>query len=347
MIEMEVQKVDLPYLSRDTLGRYKFENQTHGTASSPLPKRQIITVSGPELDTFLPVDLFDSYQILTTTLANADNYILDTDSNLKSVAINAGLTRLPMSIADSGTTISSWTLRNSSNSKLIYASRRPAPVFISSDGTSYSTATYRILLTANPPDWLKELGINVIPATISGKVYYIHRWDLLKGGTRYPFPEWGESISWDESIFGPGVYTSNTDSGDEIEVRWTNFSIQGFIITNNYDTATTLYRPADYSFINPPAGLAQFLKECQDYVPYEGTINLVQEDVGATRYIGSTISISNTLSEYLSMRSLVKSETLTVETGETQISLGQADRLDYRTLVDRIRKTSQDNIYYV
>jgi hypothetical protein len=107
------------------------------------------------------------------------------------------------------------------------------------------------------------------------------------------------------------------------------------------------YRKEDYLFISPPAGLAQFLKECQDYVPHEGSVTLVQEDVGGTRFTGSTISISNSLSEYSSMRALVKSETLTVEDGQTTISLGQADRLDYRTLVDRIRKTSQDNIYYV
>jgi hypothetical protein len=107
------------------------------------------------------------------------------------------------------------------------------------------------------------------------------------------------------------------------------------------------YRKEDYLFISPPAGLAQFLKECQDYVPYEGSVTLVQEDVGGTRFTGSTISIINSLSEYFGMRALVKSETLTVENGQTTISLGQADRLDYRTLVDRIRKTSQDNIYYV
>jgi hypothetical protein len=43
----------------------------------------------------------------------------------------------------------------------------------------------------------------------------------------------------------------------------------------------------------------------------------------------------------------VAAESLDIKSGTTTISLGQPPRYDYRTLVDRIRKTSQDNIVYV
>jgi hypothetical protein len=82
-------------------------------------------------------------------------------------------------------------------------------------------------------------------------------------------------------------------------------------------------------------------------LPYEGNINLIQEDVGAVRYRGCKINISNSLTEFAAMGALVESETLNISNGSTSINLGCAPRNDYRTIVDKIRKTSQDNIVYV
>jgi len=47
------------------------------------------------------------------------------------------------------------------------------------------------------------------------------------------------------------------------------------------------------------------------------------------------------------MGALVAGETIEIESGRTTIQLGAPPRNDYRTLVDKIRKTSQDNIVYL
>lgn len=354
MIELEVSKVDLPYLDRDTLGRYRYQNQSHGTASSPLPKRQIITVSGPELDTFLPVDLFDSYQIQTTTVANSSAFILNTNGTLKSIALQFNLTSLPLTLHLSGTSVSGWSVRSSStasnsNAYLKYASARPGARLIDSSTGADITSTHVLLTTQNPPVWLAELGINVISAQLTGKFRFNHFWDFYYGADRRVLPSWYESVTWDSAFFGPGVYDRPNSSGGEFQVWWTNFNQNVYAVPNAkaYASLTTIYRPRDYSFVFPPAGLAQFLKEAADFVPYNGTINLTQEDVGASRHTGKTLNISNSMPEFVDMRAMVKSESLVIETGETTITVGQPDRFDYRTLVDRIRKTSQDNIYYV
>jgi hypothetical protein len=120
-----------------------------------------------------------------------------------------------------------------------------------------------------------------------------------------------------------------------------------YITTTSYPTTTTVYRPADYSFIQPPAGLAANLKAAQDWLPYTGAITLVDEDVGAVRYRGTKINLTNTLAGLDTMGALVASESMDIATGTTTIELGQPPRLDYRTFVDRIRKTSQDNIVYL
>ena len=115
------------------------------------------------------------------------------------------------------------------------------------------------------------------------------------------------------------------------------------ILTQNFYS----YTNSDYSFINPPAGLADFLRSTQNWIPYEGAITLEEEDVGATRYRGNKINLINSIPAYSTMGALVSGESLEIESGRTTINLGAPARNDYRTLVDKIRKTSQDNIVYV
>jgi hypothetical protein len=108
-----------------------------------------------------------------------------------------------------------------------------------------------------------------------------------------------------------------------------------------------LYKPAEYSFISPPANLAANLLAAQDFVPYEGEIALTQETVGAVRYRGCKINVANSLTPHASMGALVSAETLDLKQGTTQITIGTPPRVDYRTFVDRIRKTPQDNIVFL
>jgi hypothetical protein len=128
---------------------------------------------------------------------------------------------------------------------------------------------------------------------------------------------------------------------------WKNAELTAYVSTVAYPTSTTIYRPADYTFIAPPANLAANLKSAQDWLPYEGDIEIIEEDVGVTRYRGCKINISNTLTDFAAMGALVASERLDIAAGTTTITLGQPPRLDFRTFVDRVRKTPQDNFEYL
>lgn len=349
MIELQVSRVELPYVTRDVQGRTQFATQTFGTAASPLPKRQVLTVSGPELDTFLPNDLFDSYQIKTaaatgsTSQNDAFRFAHDQDGTLVSIAKNNGLSRLPMTLSPGGV----YSLTNTRSTFGASTFRRGivVPSLQSKSGATLSTSTYKLVTTDNLPDWVKEdPAINVVEAIFTGCLMFQHVYETGKGATYVSLPPWYSEISWDIELSG---YEGPGDSADFIQYAWKFFQIDCLVTSTTYSTLTTIYRPADYSFISPPAGLAQFLKEAQDYVPYEGAVQIVEQDVGATRYRGTKVSVTNSLTEYSSMSALVAGESLDIKSGTTQVALGQAPRLDYRTLVDRIRKTSQDNIVYV
>jgi hypothetical protein len=112
-------------------------------------------------------------------------------------------------------------------------------------------------------------------------------------------------------------------------------------------SGATVYQNADYSFAFPPAGLASNLLAAQNWLPYEGTIQLSEQDAGSTRYRGTKVNVTGSLSSLSTIGALVQSESLDIMNGTTTISLGCAPRNDYRTFVSKIRKTSQDNIIYL
>jgi hypothetical protein len=107
-----------------------------------------------------------------------------------------------------------------------------------------------------------------------------------------------------------------------------------------------LYRPADYSFIAPPANLAANLLAAQNFVPYEGNVGLVFETPGASRYQGRKLNIANSVTAHATMDAMISEESIDIRSGEITLTLGTPPRLDYRTFVDRIRKTPQDNIVF-
>lgn len=108
-----------------------------------------------------------------------------------------------------------------------------------------------------------------------------------------------------------------------------------------------LFRRADYSFIAPPANLAANLLAAQDFVPYEGNLRLVDQDAGGTRYAGTVVNVANSITEHSTMKALISNERLDLRAGTTEIVLGTPERIDYRTFVDRIRSTPQDNVIFV
>jgi hypothetical protein len=339
VIELQVSQVVLPYLDRDAQGRTRFQTQSSGT--NYLSQKQIITISGPELDTFLPNDLFDSYSIKTIGLSGtpAANFVHDKDTTLVSVAAKYGLGRVPVSIESGGT----YSVKTSTSfAASTYYRTVAGPRLVLKDNTSISTSTaYIVTSQTNIPDWVStEKGIAVYEATYSGLL----KW--LSIGKSYNASGYYFDCGFESSLSLSG-YDYYGGVAQMFYYGWKPFSIPVTVVGYSYPTATTLYRPADYSFINPPANLAANLLAAQNWLPYEGSIQLGQEDVGGTRYRGTKVNIANSLSRFASMGALVSGESLDIETGRTTIDLGAPARNDYRTLVDKIRKTSQDNIVYV
>lgn len=329
-IELEVQQVSLPAVTRATDGRTLFNNQSSGVAQvgTNITKKQIITISGPELDTYLPNDYFDSATI--TTAGSILELAHDTNSQCVAAARQYGYGRLPVSIYYDR--VYSYDMKKSSQVINNYITTKIFNIggYVMKETSTGSTLSGWSVLTTAVPDWT---GIITKNATVTGQM-----WDF-----NYKWQSWWSAAGF--TVIDRGY--PSTDYDAEIGT-WVvkNFAFTCTVAQVN-QANQTIYKDADYSFINPPAGLANFLRSTQNWTPYEGAINLTQQDVGGTKYVGKKINVINSLPAFSTMGALVVGETLDIMNGQTSIKIGAPARIDYRTLVDRIRKTSQDNIIYV
>ena len=332
IIELQVSNVSLPYVTRSATGLTQFVNQESG--SGPRETRQVLTISGPELDTYLPNFKYDTANI--TVVDRSSSQMLDIAKS------NAGVANMPIGFGYYAANL--WNIRQEfgeARYATLNAFSLPGNSLKNAQGTELNS-TYKILTTASVPSWITT---PVIDATLSGWIIWAQYRDNGYGTPSISIPNdyYSKTIGWSintSGFVGNGAYPENRS----IIIRANPFTMA---VKATTATGGTVYAPSDYSFIFPPAGLAAFLQAAQSWLPYEGSINLVQEDVGGTRYRGKRIDISNSLPAFTSMGALVESEILDIINGSTTINLGCPPRNDYRTIVDKIRKTSQDNIVYV
>jgi len=400
--EMKVERVELPYIERDTQGRTVFNLQSSGTTATA--RVQVITVSGPELDTFLPNDLFD-----VSVVSGYNNYeSLALDSPSFKAGKDAG-----MKLGDYNLDGGFYGGRTSpSNFSGTTGFTVAAPQFVDGTGTSVSIAGKALAIADKSPDWLAK-ALNAQVVTVKGFIAAsielgssLPKWLTEMGLQQTWNPYYIDvDLSTNERWVGYQLYTSAFEfqllafdnaphvfgsvrarTRTTIQLAASASSVPDFYVgaqiiagssmpirtITAYDHVTktvtfatitdaqrpavgsvynirflNVYQPSDYSFISPPANLAANLLAAQNFTPYEGSITLTQEVAGAVRYRGCKVDLIGSLSEHATMGALVSEESLNIATGQTTITLGTPPRLDYRTFVDRIRKTPQDNIVFV
>ena len=125
-----------------------------------------------------------------------------------------------------------------------------------------------------------------------------------------------------------------------------NLTVTGWI-TQSALSNTTLYKPWEYDFVTPPAGLAANLVTAQNWVPWEGPITLVADDCSGDNLLPHKYNLAGTIAPCAIMAALAKGCSHDIKGGRTIITLGAPARLDFGTLVSRVRQEPKDNIVYL
>lgn len=340
-LDLEVARVDLNYVTRQaSTGKPQWANQGYGTAAAG--KNQIVTVSGPEIVDFLPKDDFDSVQIQTSTLPPPSTWVKANDSTLAGIVTEFG-----HCWGDVGTTLTTYT--GSSSSKTPQVFTFPAASYKLPNGASYTpTSGQRLVISPDMPDWAKD-AYNAVEVQVTGT--WIGQWKDS---------EQGVGVGWDDAMIAlrdasnqkaANAWETSNTSGPDADYRndWCAliYHARGFLIDTAFTTLTTVYKPWDYDYLTPPAGLAQALKEAQDWVPWEGSLTLVADDVSGDNLLSARYNLANALAPCATMATLARGVSHDIVRGRTTLELGSPSRTDFGSLVARIRREPADNIVYL
>lgn len=324
-----------------------------GAGSGTVGRQQVLVVSGEELDTFLPNDYFDSVQLKTVKAVPVsgpentafNNLLKEKSSLLAGILANYG------TIGDGAGTGMTWWTGFSSGPKTQQTRTYPGITYVGENGQVISGTGKNIIAVGTIPDWLAGT-VNGVEATLT--CTWVATLLGSNGSGSIPYTGWfaelaAQSIDPDG---GSGGYANATTTGGTNNQwkKWAavSISIPVVLTTSSYPALTTVYRPADYDFIQPPAGFAKGLQQSMAFTPYEGTFAIEEAEAGATRYLGTVVNITgHAVADLATMKAMVASVDIDIDLGTTSITLGSAPRLDYKEFLDRIRRTPQNNIKYL
>lgn len=339
--DLEVKRVQLKYVQRvATTGKPFWKNQNFGTATTG--KIQIVTVSGPEIVDFLPKDDFESYTIKTVAAAALPaNEVSRRDSVLAGIRKTYGAVE-----GEPGAAINTW--KGSATLKSLSVVRTAATTFRRPNGsflTSSQVAARRMVTSTDIPEWARKL-YGALDVTVSGEwlaVYYPPAGTSTK--------KWGPSFEALRvgGLTGGAFRNGDTFGGNEKDYLYyviRPFSFPAVLINTAFVKATKVYKPWDYDYLEPPADLAENLTAAQNWLPWEGRVTLVADDVNGYAACQRKIRVTGGYTPWATMDALVKSVTYD-HRGRTTYELGAPARTDFGSLVNRVRREPRDNIVYL
>ncbi|MFU8894000.1 MAG: hypothetical protein ACNA8L_10265 [Luteolibacter sp.] len=336
--DLLVEELSVFWARRETIGNDRvtvYDGQTVGSTSSPLPTRQILTSTGPEIDTFLPQDLADSVVVRSEPFDPATALARDHDI-LRSANANVQIVESQFQdvLNTAGTGLSgggSVTTINWPETALLRVTDR--------DGNPINLAQWPFVLSKGEVrNWWEKDGIEYIEGRVTGVIV-----ESTVNGPADWHPEWAV-------LLGQQVRSHLFTNGGSIKQRKhvaATVSAPVVFVKTLWSADTTLIRSEDWGWFNPPEGLAANLLATQDWLPWQGLIPGATDDFPTSNAVGSLLNISNWLPETADMRGMIAGYTIRPATGQVWWRLGPPARHSYRDLVNRFRQSGADNIFWV
>lgn len=338
-IEKMVEEVRLDYAERDPSGRMVWRVQQDGVASNN-NARQVVPISGPENDTFLPIDLVDSEDLQTVDQEIEWPFVVDRDRAVQEAG-SPTLLMTPFRIV----------LRNTQTSSAAGSSNTitfiPGPTAV---GNNNEDVTGMSILTAGRiTDWIRtQRGIQAIDGVVRGRAILNHVRLIYSTATAnpppqsFPEPDFVEQLGMTLEADG---FDGQNSSARFREIYSYQFEIPVVFVNASFPELTTVFREAEYGFIFPPDGLAQNLRAAQAWLPFDGQLQLASlGEILPTNVIGHKVRIQGGLPEWEQMDALTTGVEIDLGTGRATHSLGAPSRLDFQQLARTFSQAGRDNI---
>jgi hypothetical protein len=200
MIELQVSQVVLPYVTRGTNGLTSYQTQSSGTAATG--KIQVLTISGPELDTFLPSEYFDSATLTGFPLSTQfEDFILSSSQFAGAVANGLRFTKINIQQGQrqySGYSSGKGPTTGSFSPNVRSVQYTQPAASITDDTGQPASLGSQLILSDNLPEWAITAH-NLKPIVISGQWIYEWKDQVFDFGDGYEqnesLPPWLTSLT--------------------------------------------------------------------------------------------------------------------------------------------------------
>lgn len=323
--------VSVQYVDRDPV-TYKptYRTETAGTPSGPSYKRQNVTVSGPENDSFLPGESYESVSLRTLAsipwsfVKTADNIVKDIIATFGDFEMTPG-DGFPITLGNSHTSPSS-----------IVTKTPQVPRFYTTEGVLASG--YYALVEGNVPEWFSQYG-SVIQGSVQGQYVFQYTGTATLQATSEQVYELNEIAPLVKHI---GWYVGGADIKQNF--YFYNVNLPLTLINVPYPVLTEIWKQQDYEFLEPPPGLAENLWKAQQWLPFEGRA-LFAPKAKNVAGPGELVSVTGDVpAEWPTANALVKQTEWDLRLGSARVDIGFSLRTDATALLDKFRRSASDNI---
>lgn len=332
-VDLEVEEVKLSTAKRTTSAGKRvtvFEETTAGSSTSVLPTRGLAAITGPEVNLTLPQDLTDSVEIevaaFTPTAALQHGHDLLKQNG-------------PVGMPEVYTT---QTSNGAFGSTLVWPAD-PLLQIVDTDGNEISPEDWPQFLTKGEPrDWWKKDLIEYVQVRITATVASYE--DTAVGDDVPEPPKWARLVGARARTI---IFFEGEIGGSTAQRTVWEATISATVVCCRGLSNGTLIRSEDWGWFNPPADLAANLLASQNFVPWEGKVSTVQEEMEHGNPVGSVLNITNWVPEAATMAGIITGCTIIPRTGEVTYTVGPPLRHSFLDLVNRFRQSGADNYYWL
>lgn len=335
--DLRVRRVEINYLDRHaTTGRVQYKRQSFGLAGTGIAagsETQKLTLSGDELVAFMPIDEFESVVVKSINWQDMSrDFIIANDVELAAIDETYGSV-----YGARAASISFWM--GDITDKQLRTVLCPTFKRKSVSGKALTSSQKWLMTSTTPlPEWaVTELGAIEV--------------EILGGWAA----SWTSTSGWNDGFKAVQAgaveynnfwrYSTSVGSDKDVTIDYAvrSFTVRAWLLSAEYASNTTIYKPMEYGFPAPPAGMAEEIRNTQVWVPWEGTIVLA----GAANCTGANnlrkvINLNNTLTECATMKAPARSIVYDILRERVTWTLGPPPRLDYGTSSGRVPSSPQD-----
>lgn len=303
---------------------------------------QIITWSGPEKVDLTPSEKQEAAYLQTLSGPDPTSAFVSKRAGTISSLISSNGKYGAVGRYVSGYDGTSWEV-----AKYIGYDFGPVRV-LNPDGTKAATTGKYLLISTSIPEWFSKAPFYAKKVKITGT--WISTWSWGDGYTETDPPPAGW-MAWYTAAPSKDLWWRSQkvlSSDMPVNKRWfaIPWELEAVLVSTVYTTRTLVWKPLEWDYYPPPENLADNLYDAQNWLPFEGPVTLRRPDLNGYNGLQRKFNLTNAHPDYEDMDALVRS--VSFRGPNTVVwDLGAPPRIDSAGLVNKMRRSGQDNIQWL